>query len=258
MARPFLYALAAVRAIIVFGAMILYMLTYAFSCIFVSHSKQRALNLRSHFLKYIALPVLNIHVEMRGEWPMGNALYVANHRSFADPLVICKYLQAFVIAKAEVSGYPIINKGAELTGVIWVDRQDKDSRTATRDAMVETIKSGYNILVYPEGTVGTQKLTLPFRKGTFIEAAKFGIPVIPMAIEYKSPRDLWVLEKFIPQYLYQFSKWRTDVKLEVGLPIKSTDGQELHQLAQSWIDYHLAQMQKGWSESFGAFSSSTK
>ncbi|MBK7700798.1 MAG: hypothetical protein IPJ39_19750 [Saprospiraceae bacterium] len=37
-----------------------------------------------------------------------------------------------MIAKAEVAGYPIINKGAELTGVIWVDRNDQSSRTATR------------------------------------------------------------------------------------------------------------------------------
>jgi len=251
MARPLLYVLAAMRAIVVFGAMVVYMISYAISCVFIYHTKQRALNLRSHFLKNVALPILNIHVDKTGDLPSGPALFVANHRSFSDPLVICNYLQAFVIAKAEVSGYPIINKGAQLTGVIWVDRQDKDSRTATRDAMVEAIKEGYNILVYPEGTVGTEKLTLPFRKGTFLEAAKFGIPVIPMAIEYKSPRDLWVLEKFVPQYLHQFSKWRTDVKLEIGTPIHSSDGQELHQLAQSWIDYHLAQMQTGWSESFG-------
>lgn len=231
--------------------MVIYMLSYAVSCLVVPHSKNRALNLRAHFLRYVALPVLNIHVIKQGDIADIPALYVANHRSFSDPLVICRYLKAFVIAKAEVSGYPIINKGAQLTGVIWVDRQDKGSRTSTRDKMIETIKEGYNVLVYPEGTVGTDKLTLPFRKGTFIEAAAHNIPVIPIAIEYKSPKDLWVLEKFIPQYLYQFSKWRTEVKIHISRPIYHTDGQELHDLAQSWIDYHLSEMQKGWSENFG-------
>lgn len=251
MFRPLLYLLAIVRALIVFGAMVVYMLTYALSCLFIPHTKQRALNLRSHFLRYVALPVLNIHVELQGEGYHLPALYVANHRSFSDPLVICRYLQAFVIAKAEVSGYPIINKGAQLTGVIWVDRQNQNSRTTTRDKMIEVIKEGYNVLVYPEGTVGTQKLTLPFRRGTFIEAAAHSIPVVPIAIEYRSPRDLWILEKFIPQYLYQFSKWKTEVKVHFGNALHHEDGKELQELAQSWIDYHLSHMQKDWSYHFG-------
>lgn len=176
------------------------------------------------------------------------ALYVCNHRSFADPIVLCKYLKAFVIAKAEVMNYPIINKGAELTGVIWVDRQDQDSRNHTRSKMVETIQAGFNILVYPEGTVGKEKHTLPFRKGTFKEAALNSIPVVPVAIEFQSKRDLWVLEKFLPQYFYQFSKWQTNVKLSFGPQLIGTTGEELHDEAYQWINHEISTMQKNWSE----------
>jgi 1-acyl-sn-glycerol-3-phosphate acyltransferase len=243
-----LYLLALVRAILVFGGMIIYMVVYGISCIFISHSKSRALNLRKHYLKYFCIPILNIKIENTGMPIDRPALYVCNHRSFADPIVICKYLKAFVIAKAEVMNYPIINKGAELTGVIWVDRQDQDSRNHTRSKMVETIQDGFNILVYPEGTVGKEKHTLPFRKGTFKEAALNNIPVVPVAIEFQSKRDLWVMEKFLPQYLHQFSKWQTKVKISFGPQLSGTSGEDLHHEAHKWINHEITSMQKGWSE----------
>lgn len=245
-----LYLLAALRGIIVFVAMLFFIFCYWVSCFFFKHTKQRALNLRANYLKYVAVPVLNIKIIKEGAPYDKTALYVANHRSFADPLVICKYLHAFVIAKAEVANYPIINKGAELTGVIWVDRNNKDSRTATREKLTETIDQGFNILVYPEGTVGTHKNTLPFRKGTFIEAAENNIPVVPIAIEFRSDKDLWIKPKFVPQYLYQFSKWKTEVKLKFGSPITNQDGELLHQEAYDWINKELNEMQKDWSYSF--------
>lgn len=230
--------------------MAVFMLSYAASCIVWKHSKKRALRLRKNYLRYVGIPVLNIDVIKTGDPIATPALYVCNHRSFTDPIVICRYLNAFVIAKAEVANYPIINKGAELTGVIWVNRQDKNSRTQTRDKMVETIKAGYNILVFPEGTVGKDKATLPFRMGTFLEAAENNIPVVPIAIEFKSPKDMWVLEKFVPQYFHQYSKWKTEVKLTFGQPMIGKTGEELHQQAYEWINTELETMQSGWSQAF--------
>jgi 1-acyl-sn-glycerol-3-phosphate acyltransferase len=242
--------LATIRAIIVFASMVLFMLFYGISCIVIPHSKKRALRLRENFLKYICIPVLNIHITKEGEPFSEPALYVCNHRSFTDPIVLCRYLRGFVIAKAEVAGYPIINKGAELTGVIWVDRNNQDSRTATRDKMVETIRAGYNIIVYPEGTVGKERTTLPFKKGTFMEAAANDIPVVPIAIEFQSAKDMWIKDKFVPQYLHQYSKWRTEVKLHFGSPMLHKDGTYLHNNAQRWIDDQLLLMQKNWSTAF--------
>lgn len=230
--------------------MTIFILSYGLSCIVVPHTKKRALILRENFLRFICIPVLNIHIIKQGMPSMEPALYVCNHRSFTDPIVLCRYLKGFVIAKAEVADYPIINKGAELTGVIWVNRNDQLSRTATRDKMVETIKAGYNIIVFPEGTVGKEKTTLPFKKGTFMEAASNNIPVIPVAIEFQSPKDMWIKEKFVPQYFHQYAKWRTDVKLNFGTHFIHQDGVYLQEAAQQWIDEQLVHMQKDWSNAF--------
>ncbi|MEZ4910925.1 MAG: lysophospholipid acyltransferase family protein [Saprospiraceae bacterium] len=234
--------------------MALFMLVYGISCLFIPHSKERALQLRKNYLKYWAIPVLNIHIEVEGTPSKIPSLYVSNHRSFADPIVVCRYLDAFVIAKAEVADYPIINKGAELTGVVWVNRSNKDSRAATRYKMVEIIKLGYNVLVFPEGTVGIEKNTLPFHKGTFIEAAEHNFPLIPITIEYKSKKDLWVIPNLLLQYAYQFAKWKTVVSLKFGAPIQSTDGESMQEYAYQWINQSLHDMHQKWEHHFATIS----
>jgi 1-acyl-sn-glycerol-3-phosphate acyltransferase len=229
--------------------MAIFLLVYGLSLLVSKHTPHRAFRLRRNWLR-LANWFLWIKTDVKGSPPITPALYVSNHRSFSDPLVLLKYLDAYVIAKAEVSSYPLINKGAEVTGIVYVKREDRDSRRATRDTMINTIKSGYNVLVYPEGTVGKEKHTLPFKIGTFIEAAKEGIPVVPIAIEYKSPKDLWMIPNFLKQYMYQFSKWKTEVRLEFGPVLKSDDGEELHRLTEGWVNQKISEMQKGWSQSF--------
>ena len=172
--------LASIRGILVLLSMLFYLLGYAFSRLFFKHTKESGLALRLMWVRQMVYPIMNIKVEVKGAAGAEGALYVSNHRSFSDPLILSKYLNAFIIAKAEVGGYPLISKGAEVTGVIYVKREDKNSRTDARKAYVDVVKNGHNILVYPEGTVSTDKGTLPFKKGTFIEAAKEKIQVVPM------------------------------------------------------------------------------
>ena len=244
------YPLAFIRAIIIFGSMIICMFLYGIVTLFMKHNDTKAFWLRRTWLRFIAIPVLNIKIEKRGNPIEDAALYISNHRSFADPIVICRYLDAFVIAKAEVADYPIINKGAELTGIVYVKREDKNSRSSTREKMIELITNHKNVLVYPEGTVGTDATTLPFKTGTFHEAASHGFSVVPIAIEYRDPCDMWTVPNFIAQYFHQFSKWRTSVKLRFGPNIKNSDPEKLVQESNNWINENLKDMQKGWSKVF--------
>jgi len=244
-----LYILALLRALLLAITMALFMIFYGLTLLVMKHTADRAFRLRHNWL-VLADWILNIKSDVQGKPPLKPALYVSNHRSFSDPLVLLRHLEAYVIAKAEVAKYPLISKGAELTGVEYVQRNDRDSRRATRDAIINILKGGHNVLVYPEGTVGRDRQTLPFKIGTFFEAAKEGIPVVPVAIEYRSPRDLWMIPNFIKQYMFQFSKWKTEVRLEFGPVLRSDDGQELHDQAESWINGKIRDMQKGWSEAF--------
>ena len=244
--KGFWYLIAGIRGVGLLLAMVIALLLYALSRIFVRHTKASGLRLRKGWIKYVAYPILNLKTEVKGKPVDGPALYVCNHRSFTDPVVISKYLNAFVIAKAEVASYPVISKGAEVTGILYVKREDKTSRVETRRAFVEVIKNGHNILVYPEGTISIDKNPLPFKKGTFFEAAKEGIQVVPVAVEYKHRKDFWTIANFIGQFFNQFSKWNTQAKLSFGPPLQSEDGEQLCQQAYDWIQNELQNMQEDW------------
>ncbi len=243
------YPLALLRLLVIILSMAVCIFLYLLSMLILQHTPYRAFRLRRLWLRF-ALWVLNIKVQKIGGPIKDPALYVCNHRSFTDPVILCRYVDAFVIAKAEVASYPLINKGAELTGVVWVKRENQGSRKKTRSRMVEILQEGFNVLVYPEGTVGQDKGTLPFRPGTFDEAAKYGFPVVPVACEYRSPKDLWVIPNLVLFYFKQFSKWKTECKLEFGDPIKSTSGEGLHQQAYVWINDKINEMQRSWSFAF--------
>ena len=248
MIKIFGYILAFIKGFIVIVSMSLWLLFYAITQPILGDTPKRAFALRKHWLKYIGLPILNIHVEVVGKPIDSPALYVCNHRSFADPIVLCRHLDAYVIAKAEVASYPIINWGARKTGVIFVKRENKESRNAVREKMVETIASGNNVLVYPEGTIGLHKHTLPFKIGTFLEAASNYITIVPVAIEYMDDSDLWRFSNFLVQFASQFSKWRLNVRLKFGEPINSFDGEYLRTQSENWVNMQLAVMQAGWTK----------
>jgi len=246
--KIFWYGIAAIRGILILLTMIIFLLCYAVTRILFRHTKESGLRLRKAWITYMAYPILNLKTEVKGKPYDAPALYVSNHRSFTDPIVISKYLNAFVIAKAEVASYPVINKGAEVTGILYVKREDKDSRNQARRAFVDVIRSGFNILVYPEGTISVNQSPLEFKKGTFFEAAKEDITIVPVAIEFKHKKDFWTIPNFIGQYFNQFSKWKTEAKLSFGSPLQSKDGKALIDEAYGWITDELGSMQEDWVE----------
>lgn len=225
------------------------MLSYVISLIFRKHTPKNAFALRRSWVR-LASNVLGIKHELTGKPIDRPALYVCNHRSFSDPLIAAQFVDAYVIAKAEVANYPVINKGAELTGVLYVKREDRASRQEARKAFLDVILNGHNVLVYPEGTVAKTKKTLPYKRGTFKEAAAHNIPVVPMAIEYKHEVDLWPQGSFIKQFFRQFGKGSTYVKLVIGPPFENTDGAQLVEDVENWTNARIAEMQEGWSEAF--------
>ncbi len=229
--------------------MAVFILSYVITLIFSAHTDKRAFRLRRNYLRVIFF-LFNVRIEIRGKPLQETALYVSNHRTFFDPAATCAYLEAFVIAKAEIADYPLINKGAELTGVIWVKRESLISRKNTRETMVESLKAGRNILVYPEGTTNNQQKVLPFKKGTFKEMANLNMPVVPLVCEYRDPVDFWKGGSLVSQFFKQFSKWSTSIKLYFGPKLLSSDGEALRMQSEDWINVTLQEMYPGWSKAF--------
>jgi len=233
------YFLAFIRAIFAFFTILLYVGVYLVTIPLFGNTQERAFNLRRNWIK-LGMWLFGIKVKHIGQPINQAALYVSNHLSFTDPIATCLYLDAFVIAKAEVANIPFLSRGAELTGVIYVKRESKTSRSNTRKALVDTLNSGKNILVYPEGTVSQDSLILPYKTGAFREAITNGHPVVPIAISYRDNKDRWQKNTGIIKHFFtQLSYLKTVITQEIGDPITGTDGKLVAQQAQDWTQSKL-------------------
>ena len=198
-----------------------------------------------------ALKILGIKVvEEQVHQHDGGALYISNHRTLTDPIIQLGYFDSYVIAKSDVGGLPIIGAGARMTGLILVDRANSDSRQSALKKIEELLASGKSVLVYAEGTTTVERKTGQFKIGTFKAAATLGVPVVPIAIEYRDSKDYWLADKLSVQMIGQVGAGPTHTKLHIGKAISDDDPQGLLNRTQTWIDASLADMQKDWSRVF--------
>lgn len=249
MLKYLLYPIALLRILFIIILLIIVVIPYFLLSRIFKNTPERAFYIRRQWVK-VARLIMGLKITYETQAHSKPVLYVCNHRSFSDPLVFAGYLDAFVIAKAEVADLPLISTGAELTGIIYVKRDDKKSRTAVREKMIEVLLSGYSVLVYPEGTTSGYKTTLPYKAGTFIEAAKHGIPVVPVVQEYKSKKDLWVNSSMVAHHFKQFSSIFTTCWLAVGPELRSDDGIELKEKAEKWTNDKIAEIHQSWGTDF--------
>jgi len=111
-------------------------------------------------------------------------IFMMNHQSMFD--IVCAFVHIPVnvrfIAKKILKYIPFLGWYMSVTGMIFIDRRNREQALASLEAACERIRSGIPILVYPEGTRSKDGAILPFKKGPFMFALQAGVPIVPVAI----------------------------------------------------------------------------
>lgn len=134
----------------------------------------------------MALWLAGVKVEALGPEPVSDGracVYVANHASNVDPLVLLVCLpRVTILAKASVFRWPLLGRALRLAEFIPVERDRPASRREARRAAGERLKRGLSLLVFPEGTRSLDGSLLPFRPGPFAMALEAGAPIVPISL----------------------------------------------------------------------------
>jgi len=115
--------------------------------------------------------------------PDGCAVFVANHGSVVDPVVLAAAIPGryrFVI-NDEAARLPFVRTIVRKAGHLVVDRKSVSSRAACERAMLRSLSEGCSLALFPEGRIGDGAM-LPFNAGAFRTAIRAGRTVIPVAI----------------------------------------------------------------------------
>ena len=180
---------------------------------------------------------IGIRMTCIGEPYQGPCLYVGNHTAYIDPVMVLMFVNAYVVAKAEVRKWPLVGLGASVIGTIFVQRDNKTSRLQTVQAIRDALKNGQSILVFPEGTTFEGPGTLPFRPRSFEAAEQAGVPVQPITIIFDDPLVPYVGDHtFIPHFFRLFTLKEIHGTVHFG-PLLY--GENTCARAQAWINETL-------------------
>ena len=131
------------------------------------------------------LRIMEVEVQVRGAPPAeGPMLLVANHISWLDILVMHAARHCRFIAKSDVKHWPLVGALATGGGTLYIERASRRDAMRVVHHMVERLRAGEVLAVFPEGTTTDGTRLLPFH-GNLIQAAiSAEAPVQPMALQY--------------------------------------------------------------------------
>jgi 1-acyl-sn-glycerol-3-phosphate acyltransferase len=185
---------------------------------------------------------VGVRGENEGLAPDFPCLIVSNHRSYLDPILMLRDVDGYPVAKAELAGWPVIGKGAQMAGILYLRREHSGSRANTLRLMEDKIREGFSVIIFPEGTTSGLPGTLPFKKGVFQLAAKSGVPVVPVALVFSDSQDFWIGKvTFMSHAGRRFRQKRIHVKVCYGPVLRGDDAEELLMQAKNWIETRLLQ-----------------
>ncbi len=129
---------------------------------------------------------LGLTVVVEGELPDAERPYViaANHSSFIDGLVLYVFLPEPVtfVSSTDMEHQFLLGRIMRGFGCVFVDRGRAERSAASVEKLVETIRSGHHVLIFPEGSISSQPGLRVFHLGAFETATSSDCPIVPVGI----------------------------------------------------------------------------
>lgn len=127
---------------------------------------------------------VRLRVTVVGQPPPEQALYVSNHITWMDIIVVGSQIRASFVSKQEVRNWPVIGWMCAVAGTIFIRRGSLDSASATQDTLRAALDAGKSIAVFPEGTSTDGATVKPFKRRLFVPAMEAGCVVQPISLRY--------------------------------------------------------------------------
>lgn len=127
----------------------------------------------------------NIHVQgsenLRADQ---NYVYMANHASLIDTPAMFAYLpyQFRIMAKKHLFYFPFMGWHLWTAGNFPIDQSDARKTARSLKGVIEGIRRGKSLAVFPEGTRSPDGNLQEFKQGAFKIAMRAGVPIVPVTI----------------------------------------------------------------------------
>ena len=174
------------RTAAAYGGMVTAMATgVAFGLL--NRSQRVGLDSTTTLLGELGLGLAGVRLRVTGEqnlWDHRPAVFLFNHQSQLDMVILCKLMREGVtaVAKKELANHPLFGLAFRAAGFAFVARDGHGDPRAALEPAVRRLRDGISVVIAPEGTRSVTPALGQFKKGAFHLAMQAGVPVVPIVI----------------------------------------------------------------------------
>lgn len=129
---------------------------------------------------------VRVKVKGRGNIrPDQSYIFVANHQGAFDIWSIYGYLNHNFkwLMKKELERIFLVGYACKCGGHIFVDDSNIRAIKETIADAEHTLRDGMSLVIFPEGSRSWDGHMIPFKRGAFMLASEFNLPVVPITID---------------------------------------------------------------------------
>jgi 1-acyl-sn-glycerol-3-phosphate acyltransferase len=127
---------------------------------------------------------MNVQVHVTGEIMTEHGLFVSNHISWLDTIVLSSIKPLSFIARHDLEHWPLLGTFTSRMQSVFINRDNKFHAYRSIPLIEKKLNEGRSVHVFPEGTTSVGKTVLPFYPMFFDAAVRTETPVQPIVISY--------------------------------------------------------------------------
>lgn len=135
---------------------------------------------------FCRLCLVSVKVEGRDNIsPRTSYVFVANHQGAFDIFTIYGFLGHNFrwMMKKSLEKIPLVGYACRVSGHIYVDNSSPSAVKHTMETAEKRLAGNMSVVVFPEGSRTRDGRMHGFRRGAFMLAVEFGLPVVPVTID---------------------------------------------------------------------------
>lgn len=181
--------------------------------------------------------ILPLQLRVTGVPPADTALWVSNHVSWLDIVVLGAQAPVHFLSKAEVRNWPVIGWLASAAGTCFIQRGQGTSSTV-QDQLTRVLAAQRSLVIFAEGTTTAGDRVRTFHGRLLSAAIEAQAPTQPVAVAYRYAGERDAVAPFINDDEFSQHLWRLlgskDIDVDIQfLPALDSTRLNRNQLARS-------------------------
>lgn len=158
-----------------------------------------------------------------------NTMFVQNHVSWLDTLVMSSKYCTNYVGKAEMLKWKLLSNLIKSGGTVFIDRKNKRELVLANKKIAAVLMDGWGMGLFAEGTTSDGETVLPFHASIFESAMIAKSRIVPVIIRYRNLDGSPCKDVTFSKKKWMETVWNTlrlkgfIIKLDILEPVQATD-----------------------------------